>query len=150
MKRNVAMSFLIMSLVLCMTACSDNDLLNVSKSMAIYGTTLTEVQKNIIAAEKVGFISEENTGKALDICMRANVAGQQVVSVIGAIQKLDPVSRKKILALLTPISDSLDPTKIEFVLAIKDPAMKQKIEGGFILLRTTVSSIMVISQASGG
>jgi hypothetical protein len=144
------MAVLIMSLVLCMSACSDNDLLKVSKSMAIYATTLTEVQKNIIAAEKAKFISEENAGKALDICARANVAGQQVNSVLGAIQKLDPESRKKIMALLIPVSDSLDPTKIEFVLAIKDPALKQKIEGGFILLRTTISSIVVISQVSGG
>lgn len=150
MKRNFVMSFLILSLVLCMTACSDNDLMKVSKSMAVYGTTLTEVQKNIIAAEKAGFLSVENTGKALEICERANVAGQQIVNVLNAVQKLDPDSRKKILALLVPISDSLDPTKIEFVLAIKDPVLKQKVEGGFILLRTTISSIIVISQVSGG
>jgi hypothetical protein len=150
MKRNISVLFVILAMSLCMTACSDNDLGKVAKSMRIYATTLTEVQKNIIAAQQVNLLSVENARKALDVCERANVAGQQVNDVLAAIQKLDPASRNKILNLLSPISDALDPQKIEFVAGIKDPAVKQKIEGGFILLRSTISSIMIVVEVSAG
>jgi hypothetical protein len=151
MKRRNPVSALILALVLCLsfTACSDDSLGKVAKSMKVYATTIKEVQKNVIAAQKVNLISEDSARQALDICERANVAGQQVQSVLSAIQTLDPASRGQILALLTPISDALDPTKIEFVTGIKDPATKQKIEGGFVLARSTISSIMIIASASG-
>jgi hypothetical protein len=59
-------------------------------------------------------------------------------------------SRKDLIALLTPISQALDLGQLEFIAGIKDPAMKQKIDGAFILMRTTISSLQIVLASSGG
>jgi hypothetical protein len=75
---------------------------------------------------------------------------KQIDTVLRSVRQLDSDSRKNLIALLTPISQALDLSQLEFIKDIKDPAMKQKINAAFILMRTTVASLQIVLASSGG
>jgi hypothetical protein len=145
MKR--AMPFLL--LLVLMPACTDSELQKVSKSMLVLANAVGEVQKDTISAVDAKLIDDSAGAKIVGVCARISVAGQQADAVIRSIKALDPQSRKSIVALLTPISQALDPAQLEFVAGIKDPATKQKIEGGFVIMRSAVSAIQLAVAAGG-
>ena len=140
MKRAIATPFLL--LLLC-TSCADADLQKVAKSMLVLANAVGEVQKDTMTAVDSKLIDQALGVEIVGVCVRVNTAGQQVDAVLRSIQKLDPASRSNLIALLTPISQALDPTKLEFVAGIKDPATKQKIEGGFIIARSALSAVQL-------
>ncbi len=142
--------FLCFALLLGCISCSDSDLQKVTKSMLVVSTATTELQNNVIVANKQSLIDDATTGRILQVCAQINVAVTQVDSVLGAIKKIDSASRSNIVVLLTQISQALNPAELEFIAGIKDAAVKQKIEGGFVLLRSAVSSVQVIVAAAGG
>jgi hypothetical protein len=136
-------------LLLLMSACADSNLQTVSKDMLIVSTALGQLQSDLILANQNKLLDDPTTARIMKICIQANVAGRQVDAVLRGISKLDPQSRSSVIALLTPISQALDPTQLEFVAGIKNPETKQKIDGAFILMRTTISGIQIV-LASGG
>lgn len=131
-------------------SCSDGDLQKVSKSMVVVSTAMGELQKNVIAANRQNLLNDNATGQILQFCIKINTAGKQVDAVLRSIDQLDPGSRRNLIALLIPIVQALDPTQLEFLAEIKDPATKQKIDGAFILMRTTISSMQIILASGGG
>jgi len=139
----------IMIFMLLFTACSDSSLQKASKTMLVVATAVEELQKNTQLAEDQNLIDKATADKIFDVCSRVNVAGKQVDAILRSITQLTPDSRKSIIALLGPISASLDPSAIEFIGGIKDAKTKQEIEGGLILVRSSISSIQLI-VASGG
>jgi len=148
MKRPI---FLFMSLVLFLqTACSDRDLKKASKSMLVLATAVGELQKDVIAANKEKLLSDQATGEILQICLKINAAGKEIAAVLRSARQLDSDSRRNLIALLTPISQALDPSQLEFIAGIKDSAMKQKIDSALILMRTTVASLQIVLASSGG
>lgn len=147
MRKVFILSFLIIALQI---GCADSDLQKVAKSMLIVSQTIGQVQTSTIQANAAMLIDDPTTAKILGICQRTNVAGKQIDSVLRSIAKLDPQSRSSIVNLLTPISQSLDPTQIEFIANIKNPETRQQVEGGFILARTTISGIQIVLAGTGG
>jgi hypothetical protein len=141
--------FLVLPLLLFTVSCSDSDLQKVAQDMVVVSNALAQVQTDTIAANTAGLINDDVTTKILQICMRANATGKQIDSILRNLSKLDPASRGSVIALLTPISQSLDPTQLEFIAGIKNEGTKQKVAEGFILARSTISSIQLI-LASGG
>jgi hypothetical protein len=141
--------YLVAALLL-QSACNDNDLAKVAKSMQVVAVTIGEIQKNVITAADQKLINESTAKGILGVCERVSVAGKQIDAVLRAIDKLDPQSRKNIIVLLTPISQALDPDQLGFISGIKNEATRQKIEGGFVVARTTISSIQIVVAASGG
>ena len=131
-------------------SCRDGDLQKVGKSMVVVSTAIGELQKNVIAANQQNLLNDQVTGQILQICIRVNTAGKQADAVLRSISQLDPGSRRNLIALLVPISQALDPMQLEFLADIRDPATKQKIDGAFILMRTTTSSVQIILATSGG
>jgi hypothetical protein len=95
-------------------------------------------------------LSDQATGEILQVCLKINAAGKQVDAVLRSVRQLDSDSRKNLIALLTPINQALDPGQLEFIAGIKDPALKQKIDAAFILMRTTVASLQIVLASSGG
>ena len=147
MKRSM---ILFMSLVLFLqTACSDRDLKKASKSMLVLATAVGELQKDVIAANEEKLLSDQATGEILQICLKINAAGKEIDAVRSA-RQMDSDSRRSLIAHLTPISQALDPSQLEFIAGINDPAMKQKIDAAFILMRTTVASLQIVLASSGG
>ena len=148
MKRSM---ILFMSLVLFLqTACSDRDLKKASKSMLVLATAVGELQKDVIAANKEKLLSDQATGEILQICLKINAAGKEIAAVLRSARQLDSDSRRNLIALLTPISQALHPSQLEFIAGIEDPATKQKIDAAFILMRTTVASLQIVLASSGG
>ena len=135
--------------ILIFTACSDADLAKVAKSMVAASVAVGQVQTDVIEANSLGLISEKTTEDILEVCLKVNLAGKQVDAVLRGISKLDPASRQALVNVLTPISQALDVSQLEFMAGIKDPATKQKVEAGFLLARSAISSIQIII-ASGG
>ena len=142
--------YVLIVLLLMQTSCSDSDLQKVAKSSLIVATVIGQVQTDTMEANKTGLIDDQTAGQILAICQRANVAGKQINSVLRGLSKLDQQSRASIFALLVPIGQSLETSKIEFVAGIKNPETRQKVEGGLILARSTISTIMIIVASSGG
>ena len=148
MKRSM---ILFMSLVLFLqTACSDRDLKKASKSMLVLATAVGELQKDVIAANKEKLLSDQATAEILQVCLKINAAGKEIDAVLRSARQMDSDSRRKLIALLAPISQALDPSQLEFIAGINDPAMKQKIDAAFILMRTTVASLQIVLASSGG
>jgi hypothetical protein len=147
MKKRCAVAILFCSVVF--VGCTDANLQKVANSMLALSKAVSQVQTDVIAANTAKVLDDQTTGTILAVCTKVNVAGQQVNAVIRSISTLDPASRSTLVNLLTPISQALDPTKIDFVLGIKDPATQQEINGGFILMRSSVSAIQLV-LASGG
>ena len=150
MKRSL---ILFMSLVLFLqVACSDRDLQKASKSRAVLATAVGELQKDVMAANEQKLLSDQAAGEILEVCLKINAAGKQIDAVLRSARPLDSVSRRNLIALLTPISQALDPRRLESIEAIWDPAVKQKTDAAFILVRTTVASLQTIlaSMASSG
>jgi hypothetical protein len=131
------------------TACQDADLQRVSKDMLIVSKAIAEVQNDAIEANRLGLINNDTTDKILNICLRANTAGQSVDTFLRGLSKLDTASRSSLVQLLTPISQALDPSSVVFISGITDDATKQKIEAGILLARSTISSIQIILAVGG-
>lgn len=136
-------------LLLLLSSCTDSDLQKTAKSLNIIAVTVGTVQADAIAANDAGIITVDTTRQIISVCVKVSVAGKQADSIVRSISKLDPESRKTLVNLLTPISQALDPAALEFLAGIKNPETKQKVEGGFIILRTTISGLQII-LASGG
>ena len=148
MKRSM---ILFMSLVLFLqAACSDRDLQKASKSMVVLSSAVGELQKDVIAANEQKLLSDQAAGEILEVCLKINAAGKQINGVLRSARQLDSDSRKNLIALLTPISQALDPGQLEFIADIKDPATKQKTDAAFILVRTTIAGLKIVLASSGG
>jgi hypothetical protein len=107
MKRSM---ILFMSLVLFLqVACSDRDLQKASRSMVVLATAVGELQRDIIAANEQKLLSDQATGEILQVCLKINVAGKEIDAVLRSARQLDSDSRRNLIALLTPISQALDP-----------------------------------------
>ena len=148
MKRTLAITFIIMAIVM-QIACSDKELQTVSKSMLIVATAVGDVQATTMSAVDSKLISNQLGVQIVTVCTKVSTAGLQVDAVLRSIQSIDPASRSKLVNLITPISQSLDPQQIEFIVGIKDPVLKQKITAGFELARTTISAVQ-LQLATGG
>lgn len=131
-------------------ACTDKELQTVSKSMLIAATAIGDVQTTTISAVNSKLISDPLGVQIVTVCTKVSAAGLQVDAVLRSIQSIDPASRSKLVNLLTPISQSLDPAQIEFIVGIKDPVLKQKITAGFELARTTLSAVQIQLATGGG
>lgn len=131
-------------------ACNDSDLQKVSKSMLVLGTAVSELQTDVIAANTQGLMSDQDTKAVLVVCTKISATGKQIDAVLRSITQLDPVSRGNVIALLTTVSQTIDPTQLEFIAGIKDPATKQTVEGAFIVARTTISGLQIVLASSGG
>jgi hypothetical protein len=135
-------------LLLLMVGCTDSDLQKVAKDLNIIAVSVGTLQTDVIAANNAKLISDDTTAKILNVCVKISVAGKQADSVVRAISKLDPTSKTTLVNLLTPISQALDPAALEFIAGVKDPGVKQKIDGAFIILRSTVSALQLIIAGS--
>jgi hypothetical protein len=139
-------------LLLSVAGCKDSQLKQVAKNMQLVATTISIVQTDAVEANKSQLIDDATTAKILSVCTKVNAAGKQIDSVLRSIQTLDVESRTKLMPMLTAVSNSLDPTQIEFVAGIKNPVTKQKVEGGFTIARSTISAIQlqIAINAPGG
>ena len=148
MKRSMIL-FISLALFL-QVACSDRDLQKASKSMTVLAAAVGELQKDVIAANEQKLLSDQAAGEILEVCLKINTAGKQIDTVLRSARQLDSESRKNLIALLTPISQALDPSQLEFIAGIQDPAVKQKTDAAFVFIRTTVASLQIVLSSSGG
>ena len=143
MKTRSVLTIMLLTLCLTMSACTSPE-----KTLLVFGESVTQFQNNVILAQSQGMISEDNTRKVLDICDKANLAGAQVKQILDATGKLDPESKNRIIDIMAAVSNSLDPEKIDVILNIKDPATKQKISGSIVIVRSAISSVMVVVNSA--
>jgi hypothetical protein len=136
-------------LLLSLMACTDSQLQKVSKGMLVFSQSLNVLQTDVIAANKSQLIDDKTTGTILEVCMKADAAGKQVDGILRTLSKIDPNSRSQIVNLITPIVNSLDPSQLEFIAGIKDPATKQKVDAAFTALRTTIAGVQMALAVGG-
>lgn len=155
MKRRIFSVCLISVFMLSMIGCSDS-LNKAASASKKFSQILGEFQTNVYTFYDAKIISAENKDKIIDVCTKANQAGLQVDAILAAIKKADASAkeinlgdRERIIKILIPVSESLDPQKLEFIAGIKNESAKQKLEGGLVAARSVLSSLQII-LASGG
>ncbi len=155
MKRRILTLGIITLLLVSMTGCT-NTLGKVADASKKFAQVIGEVQKNTYAFYDAKIIDAKTKDAIIDACTRANLAGLQVDAVLLEIKKADAAAkeiglsdRERIVKILVPVSEALDPQKLEAIAGIKNEDAKRKLEGGLIAARSVISSIQIII-ASGG
>jgi hypothetical protein len=130
------------------TGCNDNDLNKFAQSMVVVSKTIGQIQTDAIAWNNAKLISEDTTRGILEVCVKLDVAGLQINEIVRTMSSFNDTNVTTLNKLLTAMSTSLDPSKLEFILSIEDPVVKQRIEGYFIILRSTISTLQIILVSS--
>jgi hypothetical protein len=138
-----------LSAVLLLQACGDSDIQKIAKSMLVVAHAVGDAQTLAIQANGQNLIDDQTTGKILSICAKINIAGKQADAVLRSETKLDPSSRSSLSAVAAAISQAIDPSQLEMLANIKNPATRQNVEGGFTLIRSAVSAIEIVLAAGG-
>lgn len=138
-----------LSAVLLLQACGDSDIQKIAKSMLVVAHAVGDAQTLAIQANRQNLIDDQTTGKILSICAKINVAGKQADSVLRSVTKLDPSSRSSLSSVAAAIGLAIDPSQLEMLANIKDPVMRQNVEGSFTLVRSAVSAIEIVLAAGG-
>lgn len=146
MKRAIAVPSMVLLIILC-TGCALKDLANASHKL---GAIVGEIQTDTLLAynSQPPLISKEIKDGILNVGLKISQGGKQFDAVLDTIDKLTPESRKNLIALLVPISQALNPKEITFIVGIKDPLTKQKIEASFALARSVLGSMQIILAGS--
>jgi hypothetical protein len=138
-----------LSAVLLLQACGDSDIQKIAKSMQVVAHAVADAQTLAIQANSQNLIDDQTTGKILSICAKINVAGKHADSVLRSITKLDPSSRSSLSSVAAAIRQAIDPSQLEMLANIKNPATRQSVEGSFTLIRSGVSAIEIVLAAGG-
>jgi hypothetical protein len=136
-----------LSALLLLQACSD--IQKIAKSMLDVAHAVGDAQTIAIQANGQNLIDDQTTGKILSICAKINIAGKQADAVLRSVTKLDPSSRSSLSSVAAAIRQAIDPSQLEMLANIKDPATRQNVEGGFTLIRSAVSAVEVVLAAGG-
>jgi hypothetical protein len=139
----------IILLLLLTSACQYKDVVKADNDFAL---SMHSIQTSVLLAYESNpqLLDKELKDKIFTVCLKVDMLGKQVHTIIVSINKIDPTNKKKILDLLAEISKELDPTALSFIVGIKNPAVKIEVETGFVAARTAISTIQIVLGAQKG
>ena len=138
-----------LSAVLLLQACGDSDIQKIARSMLVVAHAVGDAQTLAIQANSQNLIDDQTTGKILSICAKIDIAGKQADAVLRSVTKLDPSSRSSLSSVAAAIGQAIDPSQLEMLANIKNPATRQKVEAALALIRSAVSAVEIVLAAGG-
>jgi hypothetical protein len=138
-----------LSAVLLLQACGDSDIQKIARSMLVVAHAVGDAQTLAIQANSQNLIDDQTTGKILSICAKIDIAGKQADAVLRSVTKLDPSSRSSLFSVAAAIGQAIDPSQLEMLANIKNPATRQNVEAALALIRSAVSAVEIVLAAGG-
>lgn len=134
--------------LLLLASCTDNAITQVAKGLQDVAVGIAAVQNTVIAGNKAGAISDQDTGTIMQLCGRVNVAGQQVSAVVRSVNALGPAQKVNIVAVMQPIVAAVQAVLTDNTLInIKDQTVRTNVQLGLTAIQTALAVVMV---ATGG
>jgi len=143
MYRVASVLFLVLSLVL-VPACTDNDLLTVSKALNDTASAVGVIQSTAIAANQQKTLSDDATSQLLTLTVKITTAGQQASAVTRKLSTLAPADKAKLLSILTPIIAAVSQAP---QIQSADPKVQQQIQAALLLISTSLNSVQLVLAA---
>jgi hypothetical protein len=141
--------FLPLLLLLTFSACTDDDLTTVSKSLLVAAKSINTVQTTVISANEQGLITDETTAQILTGCVKANQAGQQAVAITRSISKLDPSSRTQMAPMVQAALSAIQASLVVDLSGIKNPQTKAIITSGLSAAQTSLNVALSMLMIGG-
>ena len=91
----------VLALALMAGACSDNALQTVSRGLVDIAASVGTLQTTVIAGNKSGVISDDDTGAILTVCAQINAAGQQASALTRDLTSLPAPQKSQVLSRLS-------------------------------------------------
>jgi hypothetical protein len=135
-------------LLLCLTACTDQQLEKVSKGLVATADGIGVVQTTVIEANKQLLVDDATTSQIMIVCMKVNQAGKDATAITRAISKLDNPSKSQLLAVLNPVIAAVQNALDNGLVPIKDPATQQKIRGALLAVQTALNAAQLALAGS--
>lgn len=136
-------------LMLVYAACTDAQLTKLSQALNDVATANSELVTAIIAANKQGAISDNDTEAILKISQSIIAAGKQATALTRNLTKLAPADRTGVLNVLKPVIAAVAEAVNNGTAGIKNPDTKARVQQILVLIQTGLNSAQLI-LASGG
>jgi hypothetical protein len=133
----------IIVLVILVSACTDQDLVTVSKALKDTAQSVAVLQNIVIAANSQHLLSNAVTRQLLEAAMSVNRAGRQAVEITRNLNRLTPGDRRDILSILQPIIIALADTQNSVVSTIPDMQTRTNIQTTLGLIQASVNSAQI-------
>lgn len=135
--------------LLLVLACTDSDLKKVANSLKITAESIGVVQSTVIEANRTGLMSEDDTRRVLELCVKVNKAGQDASAVTRNLAKLDSTDRTQVLAILKPIITAVaDALKPGGLFGDSNSDAKRNIRNALLTIQTALNSVQIVLAAS--
>lgn len=133
----------LLAIVLTFSACTDDQLTQVSKSLLAAAKSLSIVQTTVIKANEQGLISDETTSLILIGCIKANQAGQQASAITRQISKLDPASRQQMTPMVQAALSAISASLVIDLSGIKNQDTKNMVTSGLVAAQTSLNIVLM-------
>lgn len=130
---------LALMLLLVVSACTDQDLVTVSKALNDTAQGVSVLQTSVINANKTALLSDDATRTFLELSIKINQAGLTAVDLTREINKLAPADRSRLLVILNPIIDVVREARTQGLLGIKNEQTKANIDAALFTIATALN-----------
>jgi hypothetical protein len=145
MKRGIVV---IPLLALALVACADDKLKKVAESLKITAESIGVVQSTVIEANKQKLVSDDDTRKILQVCIKVNQAGQEATAITRGLAKLNSTDRQSILKILSPVLLSVSRAIDNDLAGIKNDDTKQKVKVLLLTIQSSLNAAQIALAAS--
>lgn len=139
----------ILAIALTFSACTDNQLEQVAKSLLVAAKSIGIVQTTVIEANKQGLITDETTSLILAGCIKANQAGQQASAITRSISKLDPASRQQMIPMVQSALGAVSASLVIDLSSVKNEQTKQAVLTGLTTAQTALNLVLTTLSTTG-
>jgi hypothetical protein len=145
MRRQVV---LIPVLALALVACQDATLKKVAESLKDTAESIGVIQATIIDANRQKLVSDDDTRKILQLCVKVNQAGQEATAITRGLAKLNSTDRQSILKILGPVLASVTRAIDNDLAGIKNEDTKQKVKMALLTIQSALNAAQIALAAS--
>lgn len=139
----------ILAIALTFSACTDNQLEQVAKSLLVAAKSIGIVQTTVIEANQQGLITDETTSLILAGCIKANQAGQQASAITRSISKLDPASRQQMIPMVQSALGAVSASLVIDLSSVKNEQTKQAVLTGLTTAQTALNLVLTTLSTTG-
>lgn len=134
-------------MILLLVACSDQDLVTLSKALNDSAKGISVFQTTVIQANTDKLLSDQTTKKLLEATVKVNEAGQQGVQMTRALSKLSPQDRSNVLQVLRPVIDQVNSILNTDIVTIPDPKTRDTIRAALFIVQTALNTANIALTA---
>lgn len=138
LKRRLPLAVLVLMMSLG-AACTDEDLVTVSKALNDTAQGVSVLQTAVINAHKTQLLTDDQTRSFLELSIRINEAGLSAVQVTRNINALSTADRASVLKILNPVIDVVREARTQSILGIKNEQTKATIDAALLTISTALN-----------